>query len=101
VWNQGAHVWQEAWGAEERQMQRSLQLRQAVARVIGAAFAAGAASISGQKITAVVQQRGNAVEHRAVLLTLEALELLSCVRLAKTYQENVVTDIYPDLADFL
>jgi hypothetical protein len=42
-----------------------------------------------------------AAEHATILLTLESLELLSCVRLAKTYQENVVTDIYPELADFL
>jgi hypothetical protein len=82
-------------------MPSSFQLRQAVARVIVEAFEAGAASISGQQIRALVRQRGITVEHRAVLLTLEALALLSCVRLAKTYQENVVTDIYPDLADFL
>jgi hypothetical protein len=82
-------------------MGANLQLRQAVARVIVEAFAAGAASISGQQITTLVRQRGIAVEHRAILLTLEALELLSCLRLAKTYHENVVTDIYPDLADFL
>ena len=82
-------------------MPASLQVRQAGAPVIVATFGAGAASISGQQITAVVQQRGNAVEHRAILRTLEALELLNCVRLAKTYYENVVTDIDAGLADFL
>jgi hypothetical protein len=82
-------------------MGANFQLRQAVARVIVEAFAAGAASISGQQITAILRQQGIAAEHGAILMTLEALELSSCVRLAKTYQENVVTDIYPDLADFL
>lgn len=82
-------------------MESTVNLRQALAQQVVAAFHAGAAAISATELTTVLRQQAISVDHASVMTLLEALELRNCVQLARSEEENVVLAIYPAIRQFL
>ena len=74
-------------------------LRQALAQQV-AAFQAGAAAISATELMTLLRRQGISVDHAGVMTMLEALELGSCVQLARSAEEDVVLGIYPAILSF-
>ena len=82
-------------------MESTVNLRQALAQQVVAAFHAGAAAISATELTTVLRQQGISVDHATVMTLLEALELRNCVQLARSDAEDVVLGIYPTIRQSL
>lgn len=82
-------------------MDSTVNLRQALAQQVVAAFHAGAAAISAAELTTLLRRQGISVDHAAVMTMLEALELRNCVQLARSEEEDVVLGIYPAIRQFL
>jgi ribosomal protein L12E/L44/L45/RPP1/RPP2 len=82
-------------------VESTVNLRQALAQQVVAAFHAGAAAISATELTTVLRQQAISVDHASVMTLLEALELRNCVQLARSEEENVVLAIYPAIRQFL
>jgi hypothetical protein len=49
----------------------------------------------------LLHRQGISVDHAGVMTMLEALELRSCVQLARSAEEDVVLGIYPAIRQFL
>jgi ribosomal protein L12E/L44/L45/RPP1/RPP2 len=82
-------------------LESTVNLRQALAQQVVAAFHAGAAAISATELTSVLRGQGMSVDHATVMTLLEALELRNCVQLARSAEEDVVLAIYPAIRQFL
>ena len=82
-------------------MDSTVNLRQALAQQVVAAFHTGAAAISATELTTLLRRQGISVDHAAVMTMLEALELRNCVQLARSEEEDVVLGIYPAIRQFL
>ena len=82
-------------------MEPTVNLRQALAQQVVAAFPGGAASISATELTTLLRRQGISVDHASVMTLLEALELRNCVQLARSEEEDVVLAIYPAIRQFL
>jgi hypothetical protein len=76
-------------------------LHQAVAQLIGGAFAGGAAAITVTELVQPLRRRGSRVDHATASTRLEARELGNGRQRVRRAAEAVVTAIYAAIPQFL